>query len=33
MEIKFNAIEEKIREVARDFAEKEVAPLAEEIDI
>lgn len=32
MEIKFNAIEEKIREVARDFAEKEVAPLAEEID-
>jgi acyl-coA dehydrogenase domain-containing protein len=33
MEIKFNAIEEKIREVAREFAEKEVAPLAEEIDI
>jgi len=32
MEIKFNAIEEKIREVAREFAEKEVAPLAEEID-
>ena len=32
MEIKFNAIEEKIREVAREFAEKEVASLAEEID-
>ena len=32
MEIKFNAVEEKIREVAREFAEKEVAPLAEEID-
>ena len=32
MEIKFNQAEEKIREVAREFAEVEVQPLAEELD-
>lgn len=32
MEIKFNEVELKIREVAKKFAETEVAPIAEEID-
>ncbi|MBQ3438047.1 MAG: acyl-CoA dehydrogenase family protein [Fusobacterium sp.] len=32
MEIKFNAIEEQIREMAKKFTEKEVAPIAEELD-
>lgn len=32
MEIKFNVVEEQIRDMARKFAEKEVAPIAEEID-
>jgi len=32
MEIKFSAAEEMIKKVAKEFAEKEVAPLAEEID-
>lgn len=32
MEIKFSAAEEMLQKVAREFAEKEVAPLAEEID-
>ncbi|MBP2025260.1 acryloyl-CoA reductase [Peptoniphilus stercorisuis] len=32
MKITFNQAEEKIREVAREFSEKEIAPLAEELD-
>lgn len=32
MEIKFSKAEDKIREVAKEFAEKEAAPIAEEID-
>ncbi len=32
MEIKFSPMEEEIREMARVFAEKEVGPIAEEID-